>query len=86
MQGSDVVADVIYIRKGDNPPENENWILLERTPLGKYVGNGSVAHEQSATFYTSSPEGREAALTRAVAWADDHDIPVVYVRGSEDDA
>jgi hypothetical protein len=85
-RGAELVADVIYIRKNENPPEDEDWVLLERTPSGKYVGRGSVAHRQSATFYRPAAEDREAAISRAIAWADSYGVLAIYVRDSEDDA
>jgi hypothetical protein len=78
------VAAVIYISKSTNPPGNEGWVLVERTPSGKYVANGSS--HGGANSYRPTPEDRQAAISNAIAWADDHGVPAVYVRGSEDDA
>ena len=80
------MADIIHIRKDEKPPADQDWVLLERTPSGKYAGIGSVAHAQGANFDPFLTEDWEAAIARAVAWADSHGIPAVHVRGREDDA
>ena len=80
------MAEVIYIRKHEDPPAGLDWVLVERTPSGKYVGHGSVAEGQGAKFYTSPAEDREAALSRAIVWADSHGIPKVYFREPGGDA
>jgi hypothetical protein len=76
------VAKVIYIREGEDPPKDEDWVLITRTPSGKYVANGSIAHKQSATFYTPQPEDRQTAISNAIAWADRHGVPTIYFRDS----
>ena len=78
------MAEIIHILQGENPPEDQDWVLLERTPSGRYVGNGSVAHAQSAIFRLFPPEDWKDAISEAVAWADSHGISAVHVR--EDDA
>ena len=80
------MAEVIYIREREDPPAGLNWVLVERTPSRKYVGHGSVAQGEGSRFYTSPAEDREAALSRAIAWADSHGIPAVHFRQPEDDA
>ena len=80
------MADVIYIRKGGKLPEGTNWVLLERTMSGRYAGTGAVAHAQTATFQPLPTDHWDAAISRAVAWADKHGILAVHVREREDDA
>jgi hypothetical protein len=81
-----LMAEIIYIREHEDPPAGLDWVLVERTPSGKYVGHGSVAQGQSPKYYTSPAEDREAALSRAIAWADSHSIPKVYFREPDNDA
>jgi hypothetical protein len=83
IAGEGLMADVVYIREDEKSPEDRDWVLLDRTPSGKYVGSGSVAHEQSATFYRPPPADREAAIAHALEWADTHGVPKIYVRGTK---
>jgi hypothetical protein len=80
------MADIIHISTDEKPPEDQDWVLLERTPSGKYAGIGSVAHAQGATFDPFLTEDWEATISRAVDWADSRGIPAIYVRGREEDA
>ena len=77
------MVDIIHIRKDEKPPEDQDWVLLERTPSGKYAGIGSVAHAQGAIFDPFLTEDWEATISRAVDWADSRGIPAIYVRGRE---
>jgi hypothetical protein len=80
------MAEVIHIRAGEKVPGITNWVLLERTPAGRYAGTGSVARAQNVTFQPLPTEGWDTAISRAIAWADRHGISVVHVRGREHDA
>jgi hypothetical protein len=80
------VVDVVNLAKGEELPRDQDWELLERTPSGKYVGNGSVAHPKSATFYVAPAEDRETAISKAVAWAAKYGLSTVYVRDGEEHA
>jgi hypothetical protein len=80
------MAEVIHILPDEKPPEDQDWVLLERTPSGRFVGNGSAAHAPNVTFRIFPPEDWDDAIAEAVAWADRHGIPAVHVRGRENDA
>jgi hypothetical protein len=74
------MAHIIHIRKDEKPPEDQDWVLLERTPSGRYAGIGCVAHAQGVTFDPFLTEDWEATISRAVDWADSRGIPAIYVR------
>ena len=80
------MAELIHILPDENLLKDQDWVLLERTPSGRYVGNGSFAHARSVTFRLFPPEDWEDAIPRAVAWADRYGISAVHVRGREGDA
>jgi hypothetical protein len=72
------------LRETESPPNDQDWVLVERDSSGQYAGSGSVAtHSRGATFYVPDPamEGDlEAALSKARSWAEEHGVGTVYVR------
>ena len=76
------MVDVVYLVKGENPPEDADWALVAQDTKGRYSGMGSVAHSKGVTFYTPYPASEadlDTAIARAKAWADSRGVPFVYV-------
>jgi hypothetical protein len=76
------MADIVHMRKDEEPPENEGWVLVDAIPSGRTDG-GPVTHTKGATFYVVPPKSRDDTIADAVAWADKHGIKLVFVRGHD---
>ena len=50
------MAEVIHIGLGEKSPKDQDWLLLEKTSSGQYVGNGSAARSPNAIFRIFPPE------------------------------
>jgi len=76
------MVDVRDITHSEQPPENADCVVIDPTPGGKFVANGSASGKKSATFFKPPAF---ATLQQAIAasrqWAEENDVPVVYVRG-----
>lgn len=74
------MVEVRNIRKGEEPPKNADWVLIERAGA-RFVANGSAAGKRDVTFFRPpSFDTVEAAIAASCAWAEDNDVSVVYVR------
>jgi hypothetical protein len=75
---------VVRLRPTERPPEDDDWVLVERDRSGTYVVRRSaVRHGRGATFYVPEPpleNELEAAIEKATTWAEQHQIEAVYVR------
>jgi hypothetical protein len=82
------MARVVRLKADEHLPTDGNWVLVERDQSGKYVASGSVtAHSRGATFYVPEPPlhlESEAAVAKAVLWAERHGVEIVYVREAAD--
>ena len=75
------MVEVRNITNTENPPENADWVLIQKTTGGKYAASGSVAGKRDATFFTPRPYDTVAEAIRASkAWCETNDVPVVYVK------
>jgi hypothetical protein len=78
------MADIVRLHPSESPPDTEDWALVTRDTSGQFVGSGSVVtHSRGATFYVPIPameDELEAAVAKAVAWADEHGVKTVYVQ------
>jgi len=75
---------VVRLEPEERPPENENWVLVERESSGRYAASGSaIRHGRGATFCVPVPaleNDLEVAIAKASAWAERHQIETVFVR------
>jgi hypothetical protein len=59
-------------------------VLVERDRSGRYAASGSVVeHGRGATFYVPEltlESNLEAAIGKAISWAEEHQLETVYVR------
>lgn len=76
------MADVVNLRKDEEPPDNGNWILVEAIPSGR-SDSGPVTHTRGATFYLVPPKSLDDTIADATAWADKQGIKRVFVRGKD---
>lgn len=75
------MPDVREIDAHEKPPQDADWVLVERTPSGKFTANGSTGWAKGAAFFRPPNfETQVAAISAALAWADENGVPVVYVR------
>ncbi|WP_271898320.1 hypothetical protein [Candidatus Phyllobacterium onerii] len=74
------MTQVQDIEKSDIPPENEDWVLIEVTD-GKFVASGSLTAIDGPAFFKPAPfETLDEAVTASLLWAEQNDVPFVYVR------
>ena len=76
------MAQVREMSKDDARPDNEDHVLIEPTPSGKFTANGSAtlpAARQMISYCPPAFETLEAAIASAKEWADEHNVPTVYV-------
>lgn len=79
---------IVYLRPNESPRDDHDWVLVEHDRSGTYASGGSAAHGRGATFYVPTPaleEEIEAAIEKAVRWAEEHEVETVYVREGDDD-
>ena len=78
------MADVIYLGDGQELPEEDCWLIIERDGGGLFFGTGAGKKADGmAVFYASLPEhdqSLELALAAASKWADGHAVPRIYVQ------
>ena len=76
------MVEVRDIGKNEQPPEGADWVLIEQTPSGGFMANGSASGKMDATFFRPPHfDTVDAAIAAARSWADANDVPVIYVRG-----
>jgi hypothetical protein len=79
-----VAVVVVRLEPDESPPGGDDWVLVERDRSGSYAARVSVVrHGQGAIFYVAQPaleNDLEAALEKATAWAEQHQVETVYVR------
>jgi hypothetical protein len=76
------MVEVQNISLNETPPEGTDCVVIENAG-NKFVANGSVAGERVVTFFKPPPfESLGAAIEAASAWAEENDVPVVYVKSS----
>jgi hypothetical protein len=69
------------IGENERPPECADWVLIEQTPSGRFMANGSASGKMDATFFRPpSFDTVDAAIAASRAWAEANDVPVIYVR------
>ena len=74
------MAEVREITKDWVAPD-EDHVLIEPTPSGKFTANGSKALADELIAYTPPAfETREEAIASAQKWADEKNVPKIYVR------
>lgn len=78
------MVDVRIIDGQENPPDDADWILVERSPGGEFVASGSIRmNGVGPTVPYFAPHvflTEHAAISAAVAWAKEHGFSAVYVR------
>ena len=76
------MAEVVRLEAGEEPPEDEDWVLVVVDVSGRYArGATMVRHRWGATFQTSGTEADVAiTIQHAQAWADMRSIRKVYVQ------
>jgi hypothetical protein len=77
-----VVAEVVGLEAGEEPPDNRYWVLVIVDASGRYArGASMVRHHSGATFRISGAEADVAiAMEHAQAWADTRSIHTLYIR------
>jgi hypothetical protein len=83
-----VAVAIVYLRPNESLPDDQDWVLVERDNSGAYASGGSAAHGRGVTFHVPTPapeEEIEAAIERAVRWAEEHEVGTVYVREGDHD-
>ena len=80
------MVDVRIVDGQENPPDDADWILVERSPGGKFVASGSIRTSgvgASVPYFAPHVFLTEhAAISAAVTWATEHGYSAVYVRRS----
>ena len=75
---------IVHIGPDENLSEHGDWVLVERDSPGRYAaGEPMIEHGRGATFYVSEPaleSDLEAAIDKAISWAEEHQLETVYVR------
>jgi hypothetical protein len=76
------MVEVQNIRKDEQPPEAAHWVLIEKTSSGVFTARGSAfASRNAIRFFRQSRYATfTAAVAAASAWAENNEVPVVYVR------
>lgn len=65
------------------PPEKEDWVLIEKVD-GKFVADGSLSAIDGPAYFQPEPfDTLDEAVTASLAWAEQNEIPFVYVRASK---
>ena|SRR5690348_13439189 len=73
------MVEVRNIQKNEQPPKDTDYVLIEKTPSGRFMANGSAA--ANGLFFKPPPfDTVEAAIAASRSWADANDVPVVYMR------
>lgn len=76
------MVQVRDIDSKEMPPENGDWVLVEKVGE-KFTANGSVSGNMSATFFAPPAfDSIEEAIGASKSWAAENDVPVVYIRSS----
>ncbi len=78
------MVDVRIVNGEGSPPDDADWILVERSAGGEFVASGSIRmNGVGASVPYFAPQvflTEHAALSAAVAWATEHGYSAVYVR------
>ncbi len=70
------------IGPGEDPHPDSDYVLVERLPGGKVSVSGAVMAETARRYWTPPEfDSLDAAIAAALWWADQNDVPLVYVRG-----
>ena len=76
------MANVVWLRPEESPPESENWALVAQDVNWWHYGSGTMEHLKGATFYMPYPASETdhaSAIAKAISWADKHGVTTVYV-------
>ena len=76
------MAKVQEISKDGVRPDNVDHVLIEPTSSGKFTANGSATLTIGVGTISYCPpafETLEAAIASAKEWADERNVPTVYV-------
>jgi hypothetical protein len=74
------MAGIIHLAAGADPPAGEDWVLITQETAGALARSGSVTHARGWTFHAPPPNDMAETIGAACAWADAHNIGVVYLR------
>ena len=77
------MTQVKDIETRDTLPEGGDCVLIEKAN-GKFVANGSVTAIDGAGVFEPEPfDTLDEAVTASLVWAEENDVPFVYVRAAE---
>jgi hypothetical protein len=76
------MAEVVWLKPAEAPPEDRSWALVSPDRDGRHAGEDVVAHSQGITFYIPHPPSeaeRSEAIARARTWAERNGVDAIYV-------
>jgi hypothetical protein len=74
------MTQVKDIENSESPPKNEDCVLIEAAD-GKFVASGSLSAIDGPAFFKPAPfETLDEAVTASLVWAEQNEVPFVYVR------
>jgi hypothetical protein len=76
------MVNVIQLKEGQDPPQDEDCYVVTRDPTGRfYIPDREVVFQRSAiaSSHPVSNDNRAATIQRATGYADKHGVHTVYV-------
>ena len=78
------MADVVYLKLGERPKEDTDWILLTKAESGKYELYAALGFARSASFDFAVVETLDSGLAEAQRRAERFNIKAIYILGASD--
>ena len=76
------MADIEILGPHVEPPEDQDWVKVDKGTLGAYFVHASIAGGKGAAFSTSEPlANKAAAMELAQQIASQHGIAVIHTKG-----
>jgi len=76
------MAEVIQLKDGQDPPQDEDCYVVTRDPTGRfYIPHPEVGFQRRAmaSSHAVSNDNRAETIQRATGYADKHGVHTVYV-------
>ncbi|HEX4158708.1 MAG TPA: hypothetical protein VHY79_09540 [Rhizomicrobium sp.] len=75
------MADIETLGAHMEPPEDQEWVKLDRGASGGYFVHTSLASDKGFTLTTTEPlVSKAAAMELAQELASQHDIAVIHIK------
>ena len=75
------MVDVMSLKPGEQPEENEDWLLVTKDSSGRYyIEGGATLGDRAGKLMSATTMNRQDAIRHATKWAEENEVSVVYVR------